>query len=156
MLFYPGDLICLSSTTHQACVFRVFKALYACEGNRIQVLALFYGFSSPTLLRYPARKTRYCQVFISSKWMVFQGVNTNIKVKNPFWYCGKWSYPSYSEVLCGSGFGMQRAFDLYHRGKNYFYLLVMKSIFIWFFCLEFLANKSWYLVSCLKFYGAQH
>lgn len=44
MLFYPGDLICLSSTTHQACVFRVFKALYACEGNRIQVLALFYGF----------------------------------------------------------------------------------------------------------------
>jgi len=43
MLFYPGDFVCLSSTTHQACVFRVFKALYACEGKTwFRFLALFY------------------------------------------------------------------------------------------------------------------
>lgn len=66
--------------------------------------------------------------------MVFQGVNTNIKVKNPLdivengdlvW---KWVRDAKSMISIGE--------------VSYFYLLVIKSIFLWFFCLEFLANMS--------------
>lgn len=74
--------------------------------------------------------------------MVFQGVNTNIKVKNPldivengdvllFLFGGlvwKWVQDAKSMISIGE--------------VNYFYLLVIKSIVLWFFCLEFLANKS--------------
>lgn len=105
MLFYPGDFICLSSTTHQACVFRVFKALYACQGNRIQVLCMvlwFWVSSSPTLLRYPARKTQYFLIgmlmfsFPPSGWY-FSRIPIK-RLKTP----RKWSIRrSYVEVCSG-------------------------------------------------------
>lgn len=55
--------------------------------NRNQVLALFYDsecLNTQVFSGLLIEKLVFSvYVFIFSKWMVFQGVNTNIKVKNP-------------------------------------------------------------------------